>query len=72
LAAFLENELEVCDAANRYLQGLVFVEVGGQHVVYNPKSGKVQCADDALRGRVEKALRRMQLALQPCDVSNLS
>lgn len=52
-------------------QGLIFVEVDGQHVVINAKSGKVQCADATLRGRVEKALGRMHAALSPCDVSDL-
>lgn len=49
----------------------MFVDVDGQHVVINAKSGKVQCADAALRARVEKALGRMQAALAPCDVSDL-
>ena len=53
------------------MQGLIFVGVDGQHVVINAKSGKVQCADEALRGRVEKALNRMSAALAPCDVSQL-
>lgn len=53
-------------------QGLIFVEVDGQHVVVNSKSGKVRCADDVLRGRVEKALGRMQAALSPLDVSDLT
>lgn len=53
------------------LQGLIFVEVDGQHVVINPKGGSVQCAHAALRGRVEKALERMHAALQPCDVSDI-
>ncbi|KAI3428832.1 hypothetical protein D9Q98_007649 [Chlorella vulgaris] len=52
-------------------QGLIFVEVDGQHVVINPKGGSVQCAHAALRGRVEKALERMHAALQPCDVSDI-
>ena len=52
-------------------QGLIFVEVDGQHVVLNAKSGKVQCADQGLRGRVEKAMARMTAALAPCDVSDL-
>lgn len=52
-------------------KGLAFVEVDGQHVVINAKSGKVQCANAALRGRVEKALARMHAALMPCDVSDL-
>ena len=56
---------------HRLLQGLIFVEVDGQHVVLNAKSGKVQCADQGLRGRVEKAMGRMTAALAPCDVSDL-
>ncbi|PRW05865.1 Cleavage and polyadenylation specificity factor subunit 3 [Chlorella sorokiniana] len=52
-------------------QGLIFVDVDGQHVVVNAKSGKVQCADGALRERVERALGRMQAALSPLDVSDL-
>lgn len=47
------------------------MEVDSQHVVINLKSGKVQCADNALQARVEKALQRMQAVLQPCDVSDL-
>ena len=51
-------------------QGLVFVDVDGKHVIINTrKHNKVQCADDVLRGRVEKALARVSAAMQPCDVS---
>ena len=49
------------------MQGLIFVDVDGTHVVINVKSSKVQCADRGLRARVEKALQRMSSALQPCD-----
>ncbi len=52
-------------------QGLIFVDVDGQHVVVNAKSGKVQCADKALRERVERALGRMQAALSPLNVTDL-
>lgn len=52
-------------------QGLIFVDVDGQHVVVNAKSGKVQCADSSLKERVERALGRMQAALSPLDVSDL-
>lgn len=47
------------------------MEVDGQHVVINAKSGKVQCADATLQGRVEKALGRMHAALMPCSVADL-
>ena len=50
------------------LQGLIFVDVDGKHVIINAKSSKVQCADDQLRARVERALGRMAAALQPCEV----
>jgi len=50
----------------------VFVEVDGQHVVINAKSGKVQCADAGLLARVEKALGRLHAALEPCDVTDLA
>lgn len=53
------------------VQGLIFVDVDGQHVVVNAKSGKVQCADSSLKERVERALGRMQAALSPLDVSDL-
>lgn len=53
------------------MQGLIFVDVDGQHVVVNAKSGKVQCADSSLKERVERALGRMQAALSPLDVSDL-
>ena len=50
----------------RNSQGVIFVEVDGKHVVVHAKSLEVQAADAALRGRVERALRRMQAALEPC------
>lgn len=50
------------------VQGLIFVDVDSKHVIVNTKSDKVQCADEALRVRVERALRRMAAALQPCAV----
>lgn len=53
-------------------QGLIFVEVDSQHVVVSAKSGKVQCVDAGLRGRVERALERMHTALAPVDVSDVS
>jgi len=49
-------------------QSLVFVDVDGKHVIINGKSGQVQCADDALRGRVEKSLARLNAAMHPCEV----
>lgn len=49
-------------------QGIIFVDVDGKHVVINSKSGKVQCADEALKGRVEKSLSRLEAALNPCEV----
>ncbi len=53
-------------------QGLIFVEVDSKHVIVNTKSSKVQCADEALRARVDRALRRMAAALQPCAVGTES
>ena len=50
-------------------QGLVFVDVDGKHVIVDGKNSKVQCADDALRARVEKSLARLRVALSPLDVS---
>ncbi|PSC69749.1 NAD-dependent deacetylase SRT1 [Micractinium conductrix] len=54
-------------------QGLIFVEVDGQHVVIANKGGafKVECSDAALRGRVERALGRMRAALSPLDLGDL-
>eukprot|EP00887_Chlorella_sp_A99_P001920 scaffold18.g1920.t1 len=50
-------------------QGLIFVDVDGKHVIVNAKSGKVQCADEPLRARVQAALVRMQQALAPCEAT---
>ena len=50
-------------------QGLIFVDVDGRHVIVNSKSGKVQCAEDVLRLRVERAIGRMQAAMAPCEVA---
>lgn len=47
------------------------MDVDGQHVVVNAKSGKVQCADGGLRERVERALGRMRAALSPLDVCDI-
>jgi len=49
-------------------RGAVFVDVDGTHVIVDPKTGKVQCADDGLKARVEKAVRRMMLAMKPCPL----
>jgi cleavage and polyadenylation specificity factor subunit 3 len=49
-------------------QGIIFVDVDGKHVVVNSKNGSVQCADEALKARVEKALNRLNQALTPCEV----
>ena len=49
-------------------QGIIFVDVDGKHVVINTKGGKVQCADEALKARVEKALSRLEAAMNPCEV----
>jgi cleavage and polyadenylation specificity factor subunit 3 len=49
-------------------QGIIFVDVDGKHVVVNSKNGSVQCADVALKARVEKALNRLTMALTPCEV----
>lgn len=56
----------------RFPQGLIFVEVDSKHVIVDTKGGKVQCADEALRGRVDRALRRMGAAMQPCQVESES
>jgi cleavage and polyadenylation specificity factor subunit 3 len=49
-------------------QGIIFVDVDGKHVVVNSKNGSVQCADEALKARVDKALNRLMAALTPCEV----
>lgn len=49
-------------------QGLVFVEVDGKHVIVDVKNNSLQCADDALKGRVEKSLARMAACLKPCSL----
>lgn len=49
-------------------RGAIFVDVDGKHVIVDPKDGKVQCADDALKARVEKAVSRMMLAMRPCPL----
>lgn len=51
-------------------QGLVFVDVDGKHVIVDSKNGKVQCADEALKGRVEKSLSRLQAVMHPCRVGD--
>lgn len=70
-AAQLDTRVSAPTLLAAPVQGLIFVEVDGQHVVINmSKSGKVQCADAALKGRVDKALDRMKAALEPvpCDL----
>jgi cleavage and polyadenylation specificity factor subunit 3 len=49
-------------------QGIIFVDVDGKHVVVNSKNGSVQCVDEGLKARVEKALNRLTAALTPCEV----
>jgi cleavage and polyadenylation specificity factor subunit 3 len=56
-------------------QGVIFVDVDGRHVIVNVAKGdrfEVQCADVALRARVEKSLARMEVALHPCEVGGES
>ena len=49
-------------------QGIIFVDVDGKHVIVNSKNRRVQCADAALKSRVEKALQRLHAALNPAQV----
>ncbi|KAF8069419.1 CPSF73-I [Scenedesmus sp. PABB004] len=44
----------------------IVVDVDGAEVVVDHVAGKVDCACDALRGRVERVLRRIHEALKPC------
>ncbi|KAK9813025.1 hypothetical protein WJX72_007682 [[Myrmecia] bisecta] len=49
-------------------QGLIMVEVDAKHVIVDHKNGKVECSDEALKGRVEKAVQRLVEAMSPCAV----
>jgi len=49
-------------------QGIIFVKVDDRHVIIDARSGKVQCADEVLRRRVEKSLSRLNAAMHPCEL----
>lgn len=52
-------------------QGIIFLDVDGRHVIINASDEKndVQCADGALKLRVERSLRRMRSVLCPCETN---
>lgn len=46
-------------------RGTVSLSVDGTAIVVTQRSGKVECGDGVLRGRVEKALARVTQAMRP-------
>eukprot|EP00891_Asterochloris_glomerata_P003167 jgi/Astpho2/3167/fgenesh1_pm.00052_%23_3_t len=50
-------------------QGLVLLEVDSQHVIVDPRTRSVQCSNEPLRLRVDRALQRLQDAMRPIPIS---
>lgn len=68
MAALLSAQFGPAQVDTR--SNIIFVDVDGKHVIIDAKSGDVQCGDAALKGRVQKAMGRMQRALNPCEVGS--
>ncbi|EIE25515.1 Metallo-hydrolase/oxidoreductase [Coccomyxa subellipsoidea C-169] len=49
-------------------QGLITIQVDDRHVAVECKTGKVECADFALKARVEVAISRLMEALAPASL----
>ncbi len=51
------------------LQYLLCLQVDSQHVIVDPRTRSVQCSNEPLRLRVDRALQRLQDAMRPIPIS---
>ena len=51
------------------LQYLLCLQVDSQHVIVDPRTRSVQCSNEPLSLRVDRALQRLQDAMRPIPIS---